>query len=229
MTNLTKYCIIIPAYNAETTLPQLINKINEIVQSIQIIVINDGSYDSTGKIANVLVVNHNRNQGKGEAIKTGFRTASDKGYTYAIFLDADLQHDPTKIPDFIKTQCETNADLVVGKRDFNLKNMPFFRYLSNTWTSGLITIRTGRKISDSQCGFRLVKLDSVNINDFVYTGFQFESEFVIKYLLNDKIVAEVEIPTIYASEKSSINHIPDTLKFIKLYFNSFLWKKRGKK
>ena len=71
----------------------------------------------------------------------------------------------------------------------------------------------------------MIKLENVDLNKFSYSGFQFESEFLIKYLLKNKMVAEVEVPTIYNKENSSINPIVDTLKFIKLYFNSFLWKK----
>ena len=228
MKNLTKYCIIIPAYNAENTLTQLINKIIEVIPSIPIFIINDGSSDSTKNINNVNIVDHEKNLGKGAAIQSGIKIAKSRNFEYAVFLDADLQHDPDRIMSFIEKQQQTKADLVIGKRDFNLKSMPFFRFLSNTITSKLISLRTGIEINDSQCGFRLIRLNSIDIEDYFYSGFQFESEFLIKYLLRNKNVVEVEIPTIYATEKSSINHIPDTLKFIKLYFHSFLWKKERK-
>jgi len=229
MIDLTRYCIIIPAYNAQQTIQPLVNQIITIFPSIKIYVINDGSKDKTNETSGVELVNHNHNLGKGKSIKTGIKKAIADNMRFAICIDADLQHDPVKIPEFIEQQYQYNADLVIGCRDFSIRNMPFFRFLSNTWTSKLISIRTGQEIRDCQCGFRLIKLDSVNFDDFIYSGFQFESEFIIKYLLWNKRVVEVVIPTIYGSEKSSINHIPDTLKFIKLYLHSFLWKKERNK
>jgi hypothetical protein len=139
-------------------------------------------------------------------------------------MDADLQHAPEKIIDFIETKEIKNADMVLGKRQFRLGKMPFIRILSNLITSHLISWRCRKKIHDSQCGFRLMDIDGLKIEDYGYDGFQFESEFLIKTLDNNYRYTEVEIPTLYTNEKSSINHVYDTLKFIKLYLHSFFWK-----
>ncbi|MBN2279159.1 MAG: glycosyltransferase family 2 protein [Candidatus Marinimicrobia bacterium] len=225
MINMNQYCVIVPVYNDHQKLSSLVGQIRNLFPSLMIILVDDGSEDKVDRIEDTILLRHEKNLGKGEAIRTGIRYALTSGCDYAIFMDADLQHEPASLQDFMDIQIQTNADLVLGKRDFNFHNMPFLRYLSNTITSKLISLRTGKKISDSQCGFRLMKLLSFDFTNYKYAGFQLESEILIRCLLAEKKVKEVPIPTKYSNEKSSINYIPDTLKFIKLYFHSFFWKK----
>lgn len=228
MADFTKYCIIIPVYNSEKQLPQLINKIRELYETIFIYIINDGSTDSTLRqipdTKNLMIFSHYKNRGKGASLITGIQKAQQQKYQYAIFLDSDLQHDPSKIIDFIEHHEDTGAEMVLGRRDFKFKKMPFTRILSNTITSWLISIRCRKKIHDSQCGYRLIDIDNIDVNSYKYKGFQFESEFLIRALDNNIKYRELKIPTIYKEEKSSINGIFDTLKFIKLYIHSFFWK-----
>jgi len=99
--DIKKYCAIIPAYNARATLSDVLNSIHRIIPDLQIIVVNDGSTDSTSSIVSedksVIQIRHESNMGKGAAIKTGIRCATEAGFQYGIFIDADLQHDPEKI------------------------------------------------------------------------------------------------------------------------------------
>ena len=228
MIDISKYCIVIPAYNAENDLLLLIEKIQKIYQDIFIFIIDDGSTNKTiyqiEETKQIKIYSHLKNKGKGSAILTGIKKALKQNFKYALFLDSDLQHDPIKIPDFIKLQHESCADMVLGFRKFELNKMPFMRILSNTITSMVISLRCGKKVRDSQCGYRLINLEKIDINQYIYSGFQFESEFLIRALDNNIKFKEIEISTIYSSEKSSINSVFDTLKFIKLFFHSFFWK-----
>jgi glycosyltransferase involved in cell wall biosynthesis len=101
-----KILVIIPAFNAEKTISRLIGLISvNNIEKENILVVDDGSIDSTYEIARscgVKVLQHKKNKGKGEALKTGFEYAIRKNYTGVITLDADLQHDPKFIPEFIK-------------------------------------------------------------------------------------------------------------------------------
>jgi glycosyltransferase involved in cell wall biosynthesis len=222
-----KYCVVIPAYNAAFNIVSVINLIRDYHPQIQVIVIDDGSVDDTvsvvSKCSSISIYRHIGNRGKGAAIKTGIEKARQEGFTYAIFLDADMQHDPSKISNFITVREQNNLDLVLGKRSFLRTSMPFHRRLSNSITSLLISIRTGRRVHDSQCGYRLINLLKTSSEKFGENGFQFESEFLIKMLYNGIKYSEIAIPTIYSKSGSYINNIMDTIKFIKLYFRSFLW------
>jgi len=221
------HCILIPAYQAVDTLPVLIDSILDFIVRENIFIVDDGSDDDTAGLAQnypqVKFISHKFNKGKGAALLTGIQSAIQMGFHYAICLDADLQHDPKCIPTFIKAQQNNQADLVLGKRIFDVKTMPFHRILSNTITSFLISIRTDRRVHDSQCGYRLINLKLLADAQFSEDGFQFESEILIKLLSTGCRYTEVKIPTIYNSARSSINNVRDTLRFISLFFRSYLW------
>jgi glycosyltransferase involved in cell wall biosynthesis len=96
--------VLVPAYNAGLTISELIEKIAKFVNKSDVVVVDDGSFDQTFENATrtgVVVLKHESNKGKGEALKTGFRYALEKNYHSVITIDADLQHDPESIPDFI--------------------------------------------------------------------------------------------------------------------------------
>ena len=100
-----KVLVTIPAYNGAGTLPELIGQIKRLQPSLAIIVIDDGSTDGTGKVAQAAganVITQDRNRGKGEALKTGFAYAVAHDYDAVITLDADLQHDPAEIQRFLE-------------------------------------------------------------------------------------------------------------------------------
>ena len=224
----SKYCIVIPAYNAEKTIEILIHRIHRHVPEIRLFVVDDGSTDNTSSIAselkNVTLLSHTVNLGKGAAIKTGIRYAAESNFSYAIFIDADLQHSPEKIKDFIIMREKKNVEMVLGTRNFTGTGMPFHRILSNSITSFVLSIRTGKRIHDSQCGYRLISLLDINIDHYRNNGFQFESEFLLKAIYSGKTYHEIQIPTIYNSTgSSSINNILDTVRFIKLFFSSYFW------
>ena len=211
--------IIIPAYNPPSSFDTLITTISTISQ-YSIIIIDDGSWPKI--IINdskVTILRNNFNQGKGYSLLKGFKHAKQKNFTHAITLDADSQHDPRLIKMFV----EVNEDIsiVLGTRNFDA-HMPFNRIISNKLTSLIISILCGLKIQDSQCGFRRYKLIDIDTEVFMEIGFQFESEILIKLLKNRCSYYEIYIPTIYGTEKSSINNIFDTLKFIRLIIKSII-------
>ena len=155
-----------------------------------------------------------KNRGKGYSIKKGMKYAYKNNYTHVITLDADLQHDPVYIKSFLDT--EENIDIVIGARSFD-SSMPFLRRFSNFTTSFILSLLTKKKILDSQSGYRRYKLNSDFFNYCIEDGFQFESEVLINKLREEGATLEhVSISTLYNDEKSSINNLLDTYKFIKL-------------
>ena len=154
------------------------------------------------------------NRGKGYSIKKGFKYALDREYTHAVTLDADLQHDPKYINDFIKIN--DDVDIVIGARSFD-GDMPFLRRFSNSITSFIVSKLIGKRVYDSQSGYRRYRLNSIPFDQCLENGFQFESEILINTLRQKHSTLDhVTISTLYNDEKSSINNALDTYKFIKL-------------
>lgn len=211
-----KILALIPAYNEAEKIGKVIK---ETLQYCDVLVVDDGSIDTTGKIAEesgAFVVTHEKNRGKGDALITGFTYALKNGYESIITLDADGQHDPSEIPKFLK-KVDT-YDIVIGVRDF--KEMPFPRKISNTITTLLLSLRTRQKIGDSQSGYRMIKTDVLRGVDFKTRGFILESELLIRAKCR---IGNVRIKTIYAGEKSHVNNFRDTIKFITFMIQSMLW------
>ncbi len=221
------YCIIIPAFNEEKNLNELLDDLKTFVNKERIIVVDDGSEDETSTIAKeagVMVITHKTNLGKGEALKSGFINAGD--FPWIMTMDGDLQHKPSDVSKFIERAEKENADIIIGSRMSGLKKMPFHRILYNKITSFLISVRIGQNVEDSQCGYRMIKRDVIKSISLKKKGFSYESEFLLKAGLKKFKIDSVNIETIYNNSKSSINPFLDTKNFILVFISSLFWRKR---
>ena len=214
--------IIIPSYNSNDTLLELIANLND-RYTLPILVIDDGSdVEFSFDIQNVKILRNRKNRGKGYSLLKGFQYASSNGYSHALTMDADLQHSYMEVSSFLSI--DTSVDLVLGCRERRRK-MPIARRFSNKITSLLISSLVGMKITDSQCGYRRYNLDLVLEKNYLESGFQFESEVLIKCISKSLKVKEIKIETIYdPNNKSYIRHMSDTLKFIRLIIRSIIRK-----
>ncbi len=219
--NLPSYSVLIPAYNAQDTIGELIEQLHKVsINPDSIIIINDGSTDKTSEIVkskNTIMFDLKNNSGKGSALKRGFDIFLTKTDSrYVLCMDADLQHPTSSIESFLERAEQENCSIVIGNRKFIIGQMPFLRYLSNTITSFILSKITGQKIKDSQCGFRLIKREVLNNFEMKENGFQFESEFILNCARENLQIGFVNIPTIYNHYGSNINHFKDTYKFTHL-------------
>ena len=207
--------LFIPSYNDNSYFNKLIPEIRKYYTE-NILCIDDGSNVKISNIFNdkkLEIIRNNKNFGKGYCIIKASEFALNKGYKYLLTIDSDLQHDPSKINEFIDKR--HNSKLIYGKRNF-LKNMPYLRILSNFITSSIISIKCKKIIYDSQCGYRLYSLSLFKNNNLKNYGYQLESEILLKYISKKSTVSYVQIPTIYNGNVSNIKTISDTFKFIKL-------------
>lgn len=217
--------VLIPAYNAGLTILGLIERTSKFVDRCDIVVVDDGSEDQTMAIAQrtgVVVLKHEGNKGKGEALKTGFSYALRKNYQSVITIDADLQHDPESIPEFIRISI-SYPGILIGTRTMELKIMPFTRWLTNKLTSLILSVLSGKSIRDSQSGFRLIPIQAVKNFKLESKRYDLESEILIKAGRNGLNIEEVPIRTIYREGKSFIHPLFDTSRFIKLMWRSLWW------
>ncbi len=217
-----KVAVAIPAHNAAKTIGEVISRAAKFVSFEDIFVVDDGSTDQTDYIAHglgVWVLRHNFKRGKGSSLRDATRKILELDYDSVITVDSDLQHDPDEIPSFISASQE--LDIVIGKRTISVDRMPVHRYLSNSITTGLISMRTGIKIEDSQCGYRLYKTSVLKSVESRCRYYDYESDLLIKAALAGFRVGFVPIKTIYNDSKSGMRAV-DIFRFIRVYLSSFL-------
>ena len=213
-----KTCAIIPFYNEERTIAEIINRTLNFVDVV--IAVNDGSTDNSKKNVpedeRIIYLENNVNEGKGVALNKGFAESTERDFEFTITLDSDLQHVPDKIPDIISAL--SNYDIIIGNRLNDLSDMPFHRILSNKISSGLLSLKTGQKILDSQSGFRGFRTKILNDILPRFPGYEAESEILINAARKNYKIGFVPIPTIYADEKSKIKPIQIVFSFFKTLF-----------
>jgi len=218
---------LIPAFNEAGHIDGVIRGIARHIPLSNILVIDDGSSDSTvaeAEATGARIVSNPVNLGKGATLLKGFELFTKREGIEAVFtLDADGQHDPGEIPSFIEAFRERKADIVIGSRMADLEGMPALRRITNRLTSSVISMRAGVRIDDSQSGYRLLRLEMMNRLHLVTRNFDLESEILIKAARLGAVIVSVPITTIYGEEKSKINPVVDTWRFLKLVFRSFLW------
>ncbi|HEU4366354.1 MAG TPA: glycosyltransferase family 2 protein [Candidatus Krumholzibacteria bacterium] len=217
---------VIPAYNAGAHLVAVIERVARYVARNRIVVVDDGSADDTRAVAEragVVVEAHVVNRGKGAAIRSGIARAATLGVPYAILLDADGQHNPDEIPAFVAKARETDADLVVGNRLVNSANMPWLRLATNHVTSAVVSLLAGRKVPDSQNGYRLIRLEHFAKFALTTSRYEIESEMIIRAGRARGRIASVPVQTIYGGEKSFINPFVDTYRFLRMVAKSVFW------
>ena len=156
--NLNSYAIIIPAYNEAGRISSTLAGIRKFTDA-DIIVVNDGSDDDTAseaRKAGVVVIELSSNLSYGAALQTGFKFALDKGYEFAVQMDADGQHDPLSMEALISPVLKDEVDVVIGSRFLDKGNYkaPFIRRMGMYFFGFITSILTGRKITDPTSGFQ---------------------------------------------------------------------------
>lgn len=184
-----------------------------------VLVLDDGSTDETSaeaRQAGAQVIRHEQNQGKGAAIKTGFRELLQRGFQYVLILDGDGQHLPEEIPAFLEEANRSGAPFVVGTRMSDTRAMPFVRKMTNRFMSGQISRLCGQPIPDSQCGFRMMRNDVIPHLFCESNNYDYETEMLLIASRAGFKISSVPVSTIYGDEKSKIHPVRDTIRFFKL-------------
>ena len=172
---------LIPAYNEEDTIVDVIQRTKRFVD--QIIVINDGSTDSTKQVAEqagAVVIDNIVNRGLGETMKHGYKEALSQDADLVVQLDADGQYLAEEIPVLIRPIIENEADLVLGSRYEKIQyKMPFINKFGNKAFSSVLRMLTGADVADGQTGFRAMRREVLETampsNKYTYT-----QEMIIK-------------------------------------------------
>ncbi len=230
--NSIKLSIIVPVYNEEKTITQVIKKVFAVklpVVSKEIIIVNDGSTDNTAKFltkikstkANFKIIHHKRNMGKGAAVRTGIKRA--KG-NYIIIQDADLEYDPQDIKKLLELVILGEAKVIYGTR---LNRMPdfakdertprfFIHYVGNKTLSLITSVFFGNWLTDMECCYKLFPKDALKDITLHARGFELEPEITAKLLKQGHKIREVPISTNPRSyeEGKKLNTVRDGIKAI---------------
>ena len=223
--------VIIPVFNEERTVGDIITRTKNTLEKLklpyEVIVVDDGSVDrsleiSQAKEANVL---RNTHQGKGHAIRSGFKWA--KG-NIIVTLDSDGSHKPEEIPLILQCVMEDKVDFAIGSRFFNTEankaKIPRLNRLGNRIFNSLIGLLTGVKISDSQSGFRAIRSAIIKKMELNSRGYEVESEMLIKALKMGVRVAEVPITFEQRTVgKSRLDPIKDGIRILNSIITSYLF------
>ena len=191
-----KLSIIIPSYNEAGTIRQIIARVKKLKEiSPEIIVVNDGSTDSTKKILsrqkNIKDISLSHNQGKGAAIRAGLKQATG---TYVLIQDADLEYDPADIQSLLDQILNKKAEVIYGSRFLGPhKNMLFWHLMGNQFLSFITNFLYNTTLSDMEVGYKLIPkklLDSLRLEE---NRFGFEPEVTAKILKQGIRIYEVPI------------------------------------
>lgn len=200
----SKVTVVIPAYNEQAVLKDLLNnlksQLSKSTYDYSIVVVDDGSRDSTATIARtsgVTVIQHLLNSGAGSATATGLSYAYRQGSRIAVTMDADGQHLPEDVVRGIKILEENSYDLLIGSRLMNSDGMSKVKVMGNKGLSFITYILFGINVTDSQSGLRVFSLKSLEQLRWKTSGYEFCSEMLWRAKQLGLTVSEYPIKAVY--------------------------------
>ena len=218
---MAKTLVIIPTYNEMENLPRMLERIDATGLGLDVLVVDDGSPDGTGRWAqgqlerrkNLHLIQRDGKQGLGSAYVRGFRYAIERGYDYCFEMDADFSHDPDYLEDFLGEMGEN--DVVVGSRYVNgvtVVNWPMSRLLLSYFANVYARWATGLPVRDATAGFkcyRVEALKSLDLSKIRSDGYSFQIE--VKYKLWKKGFRIKEIPIIFKDRVAGASKMSGTI------------------
>jgi glycosyltransferase involved in cell wall biosynthesis len=228
--------VVIPAYNEEKTVGDVINSTISIMDTLnvpyEILVVDDGSTDATGKIASqhkVTLLSNDQNHGKGYSLRKAIREARGE---IVVTIDSDGEHKPKEIPDLLSLIFD-GADIVAGSR-FMGKSMgkqaevtTRLNKIGNSLFNVVIMMLTRNHVTDSQTGFRAIRKEVLEELDLESDGFEIETEITIKSLANGFSFRETPITCERRKHDfSKLRLVSDGRKILRAILVGYLYKKK---
>jgi glycosyltransferase involved in cell wall biosynthesis len=223
--NEIRICAVIPTYNNAGTIAPVISGTNKYLPDI--IVVNDGSTDETKNIlqsiiapnTKIIIINLDKNKGKGCALRAGFEKALELEFTHAVTLDADGQHFAEDIPAFLEKIAQDPEALWIGDRILRAQETgePARSAAGRRFGSFWYKFITGIDIRDTQCGFRAYPLASVRPLKCTGERYEFEQEVMVKAAWSGMPVKPVQVHLFYAPKGRAVSHFRPVRDFLRIF------------
>ena len=197
--------VVIPTYNERLTLPEVVARVLAAPVDVHLLVVDDGSPDGTGQLADELAARHEAvhvlhreaKAGLGPAYRAGLGWGLDHGYEVLIEMDADLSHDPGHLPELVRAT--DNADLVIGSRYVpggGTRNWPWHRRALSAGGNRYVRAVTGMPVRDATSGYRAFRravLEEIRLAELRSDGYSFQLETVLLSWRAGFVIDEVPI------------------------------------
>jgi len=231
-TNGPVICVLIPTYNNETTISDVVDQC--LVHGLPVLVVDDGSTDSSGqraRDAGAEVVAHEVNRGKGQALLTGWQAASEQGFSHVIAIDADGQHLPEELPGFVENIRSNPDAIVVGVRPHRAENVPrsasVGRAISDfmLWAAAADEIQGERP--DTQCGYRAYPIAHVLGLGLSGRRYEMEMEVLVRAAWQGVPLRCLPIGVHYPSADERVSHFRafrDNVRIVGIYTRLMLMR-----
>jgi glycosyltransferase involved in cell wall biosynthesis len=212
---------VVPAFNEARTIQQVIDGLHGHVD--RVLVVDDGSTDATASLARRAgadVLEHPTNRGKGHAIRSAIEWVVARDFTHALMLDGDMQHLPGEAPLLLAAAARTGVDMVLGERRFGREAMPASRYHANRLGSRVLSWFVGGRFSDTQCGFRVFRVEALRGIPLRARGYEIETEMLVKLSRRRAHITTVPVTAVYAGQRSKLRPVRDTTRtcFLAVYY-----------
>jgi glycosyltransferase involved in cell wall biosynthesis len=216
-----KLSVLIPAYNEESTLEEVIRRVSEIDLDKEIIVVDDCSTDRTADILsslaadNLVVLTHRRNRGKGAAIRTALAAATGE---VVVIQDADLEYDPQDFHKLVAPFLKAEAEVVYGVR--SLDKQEWHMRIGNRFLTAVANLFYGSDLQDMETCYKLVPREMMRSLDLRSDGFDIEAEITAKILRSGHTIYQVPIWYSPRTEKklTPLDGLPTLWALIRLRF-----------
>jgi glycosyltransferase involved in cell wall biosynthesis len=204
--------ILIPCHNGGHRLAGVLRGLQPL--GIPVLVVDDGSTDGGGEAARDLgaeVLRLPVRSGKGNAVRRGLELLLPREETrWVLFMDGDGQHLPSEVPRFLESMEDT--DFLIGSRMEESGNFPRHRFLTNRIGSDILRLMSGHAVPDTQCGFRAVRADLLKRMALESSGFEIETEMLLKALRLGARWRAVPISAVYEDQGSHFVPVSDTFR-----------------
>ena len=216
---MSRTCIIIPTYNNERTLAEVVRSVRTVCDDVM--VINDGSTDSTSQIIkefgdSIIAIEYTPNRGKGFALKTAFREAVRRGYDYAITMDSDGQHLVEDLSVFYQEIQQYPDSLLIGSRGMDHPNMPQKNNFANKFSNFWFGLQTAHKLPDTQSGYRLYPLRKMGRMHLFTNRYETELEILVRSAWRGIRLLPVPIHVYYPPKEERVSHFRPSVDFLRI-------------
>lgn len=220
-----KVCVIMPTYNNCYTIEDVLNEVLTFTNNV--IVVNDGSTDKTGELLNhfsgLEIIEFKKNLGKGASIRAGFKKAIELGYNYAITIDTDGQHSPQDLPLFLDSIDNEPDSIIIGARNMTQTGVPGKSSFGNKFSNFWFWVETGKRMPDTQSGFRLYPISLMKDIHFFTNRFEFEIESIVKSSWKGIEVTSIPISIYYPPKNIRVSHFRPVKDFARIsILNTYL-------